>query len=81
MIVQNIRVNKTDFSKQKQRFKPASTNAFEYNEVLNKYENTIKKLYANIINFDPGLVQAHLRKWLLMTSKVYHIVKNHSKSF
>ena len=52
MIVQNIRVNKTDFSKQKQRFKPASTNAFEYNEVLNKYENTIKKLYANIINFD-----------------------------
>jgi len=53
MIVQNIRVNKTDFSKQKQRFKPASTNAFEYNEVLNKYENTIKKLYANIINFDP----------------------------
>mgnify|MGYP004408564077 CR=1 FL=1 len=53
MIVQNIRVNKTDFSKQKQRFKPASTNAFEYNEVLNKYENTIKKLYANIINLDP----------------------------
>ena len=28
MIVQNIRVNKTDFSKQKQRFKPASTNAY-----------------------------------------------------
>ena len=45
MIVQNIRVNKNDFSKQKQRFKPASTNAFEYNEDLNKDENTIKKLF------------------------------------
>ena len=29
----------------------------EYNEVLNKYENTIKKLYANIINFDSIIAQ------------------------
>ena len=65
MIVQNIRVNKNDFSKQKQRFKPASTNAFEYNEVLNKYENTIKKLYAKILNLDTVLDRNTFKKMVI----------------
>lgn len=52
MLVQNISVSGSTFSKSKQRFKSSSTNASEYNGVLDKYENSIKKVYASILNLD-----------------------------
>ena len=52
MLVQNVSVTDINFSKAKSRFQPSSINATEYNGVLDKYANRIKKVYASILNLD-----------------------------
>jgi len=65
MLVQNISVSRSDFSKQKQRFKPSTVNSLEYNMVLDKYENTIKKVYAQILNLDAVLDRNTFKKMII----------------
>ena len=52
MLVQNVSVTDINFSKAKSRFKSSATNSSEYNEVLDKYANAIRKVNASIIGLD-----------------------------
>tara|TARA_R100000655_G_scaffold107648_1_gene158366 strand:- start:1959 stop:3089 length:1131 start_codon:yes stop_codon:yes gene_type:complete len=52
MLVQNVSVTDVNFSKAKSRFKSSATNSSEYNKVLDKYTNAIRKINASIMGFD-----------------------------
>ena len=52
MLVQNISVTDSNFSRSKQRFKASAINSAEYNMVLDKYANAIRKVDASIIGLD-----------------------------
>ena len=65
MLVQNVSVSGSTFSKSKQRFKFRSTNATEYNVALDKYENCIKQVYASIIGLDYTPSKDEFKKMVL----------------